>query len=88
MADEMKTENRPGSQTKKVRLFRPLDDLAAATAGDPEAVASNLDGGRGSRQFTSPKLVERLGDTRAGHGSSVGAVGVSDDLSSGTCREI
>lgn len=87
MADEMKTENRTGAYTKAVGLFVPVNDLATATAGNPESIASNLNGGRGSRQFTSAKLVESLGDTRPGHRTSVGNVGVSDDPPSGTCRE-
>jgi hypothetical protein len=87
MADEMKTENRTSAYTKVVGLFVPVDDLATATAGDPETVASNLNSGRGSGQLTSAKLVESFGDTRPVHRTSVGNVGVSDDLPSGTCRE-
>ena len=87
MADEMKTENRPGAYTKAVGLFVPVDDLATATARDPESVASNPNSGRGSRQFTSAKLVESFGDTRRVHRTSVENAGVSDDLPSGTCRE-
>jgi hypothetical protein len=87
MADEMKTENRSGAYTKAVGLFVPVDDLATATAGDPESVASKLNRGRGSGQLTSAKLVESFGDTRPVHRTSAGNVGVSDDLPSGTCRE-
>jgi hypothetical protein len=87
VADEMKTENRTGAYTKAVGRFVPGDDLATATAGDPESVASNLNRGRGSRQFTSAKLVESFGDTRPVHRTSVGNVGASDDQPSGTCRE-
>ena len=65
VADEMKTENRTGAYTKAVGLFVPVDDLATATAGDPESVANNLHSGRGSGQLTSAKLVESFGDTRA-----------------------
>ena len=87
IADKMKTENRTGAYTKAVGLFVPVDDLATATAGNPESVASNLKSGRGSGQLTSAKLVERFGDTRPVHRTSVGDVGVSEDLPTGTCRE-
>ena len=87
MAGEMKTEKRSGAYTKAAGLFVPIDDLATATAGDPESVARKRNRGGGSRQFASAKLVESFGDTSPVHRTSVGNVGVSDDLPSGTCRE-
>jgi hypothetical protein len=60
MADGMKTENRTGAYTKAVGLFVPIDGLAAATAGDPQTVASNLNSGRGAGNSPARSLSKVL----------------------------